>query len=56
MYICSKCHREYQDKPNGRCVDCGGLVRKNLDRTGRSGKVDRRKVQNARNYKRGEEW
>jgi rRNA maturation endonuclease Nob1 len=54
MYVCEKCHREFNDKPNGRCPNCGGLVRKNLERE--KAKGNRHKFQKARKMKRGEDW
>lgn len=53
MYVCEKCHRDYQEKPNGRCPNCGGLVRKSLDSIERV-RSNRKRFQNARRLKRGE--
>jgi rRNA maturation endonuclease Nob1 len=53
MYVCEKCHVAYQEKPNGRCPACGGLVRKNLDKTQRE-RGNRKRFQNARKMKRGD--
>lgn len=53
MYICERCQREYNDKPNGRCVNCGGLVRKVFDKRD-NGRNNRKRFQNARRFKQGE--
>lgn len=55
MYVCEKCNREYRDKPNGRCPNCGGLVRKNMDRNERE-RGNRNRFRNARRLKRGDDW
>jgi DNA-directed RNA polymerase subunit RPC12/RpoP len=55
MYVCGKCQREYSEKPNGRCPNCGGLVKKVFDDgRGKGHRNDRKNFRNARKFKHGD--